>query len=226
MSLIVNPSATVNWTYTREQLAYRSLQKMGRLGAGDTPPAEDMQLVVDTIDSILKNLAVHGYKYPKTAAATYAATFAIGVQTATLPADFYNLVSMNQLDSSGNERFIFPATTHEWNDIVNKTSTGGDTLRAYIDNFNVLHIWPKPSVATTINVYYQQVILDSTAGAAIDLDSPWMLALPYGVGSELGEEFELSDAKIKRLTARWIYERDMLIQHEGQNQVNQVSVDD
>lgn len=226
MSLIVNPSATINWTLLRERIADKGLEKAGRLGAGETASAEDRSLCLEALDAILKNLPVKGYKWPKTISGSYTANFAIGVQTATLPQDFYNLVSMNYVDTNGNERFLFPATTREWDDITNKTNNGGETLKAYIDNFNVLHIWPKPSIAIAINVYYQQVILDTVAASAVDLDAAWMLALPYGIAVEIADEFELSEGKIKRLTSKWTYERDMLIQHQAQNQVNQVSVDD
>jgi len=227
MSLIVNPSPTCNWTLLRERIADKGLEKAGRLGVGQPVAAEDRNLCLEALDSILKNLPVHGYKWPKTISGSYAAVFPINTNSATLPQDFYNLISMNYVDASGNERFIFPATTREWNDTTNKGSNGGDPFRAYIDNFNVLHIWPEPTdTPVTINVYYQQVILDSQPNSQVDLDAPWMLALPYGIAAEVGEEFELSDAKIKRLTAKWTYERNMLIQHEGPNSVNQVSVDD
>jgi len=230
MSLIVNPSGTINWSLTREQLAYKSLQKIGRLGAGETPAAEDMQIVTDALEAVLKNLPVHGYKWPKTISGSYAANFAIGVQTATLPADFYNLVSLSYIDASGNEQFLFPATTMEWNRIVNKTNSGtnttGSPFTVYIDNFNVLHLWPKQQQATVINVYYQQVMLDTVPGTNIDLDSPWMLAIPYGVGVEVAYEFDIPAQKLAGIQAKWVYERDLLIQHEAANSVNQVSVDD
>jgi hypothetical protein len=226
MSLIVNPSASIDWSLLRERLCDKGLEKIGRLGAGETPAAEDRSLCLEALDSILKNLAVHGYKWPKTASTPFAASFAVGVQTATLPQDFYNLVSMNYIDTSGNEVYMFPITTREWNDIKNKTTSGGNPQKAYIDNFNVLHIWPVPSVATVINVYYEKVIPDSTPNSQVDLDAAWMLALPYGIGSEVGFEFEIDSKKLDRISAKWAFERNMLIQFEATNSVNQVSVDD
>lgn len=226
MSLIVNPSATIDWTLLRERLADKGLEKAGRLGAGETPSSEDRNLCLEAIDSILKNLAVYGYKWPKTISAPYSANFAIGVQTATLPQDFYNLVSMNYVDTSGNEAYLFPSDSREWNDIKNKTTAGGNPQKAYIDNFNVLHIWPVPSIATVVKIYYEKVILDSAPSTALDLDAAWMLAIPYGIAAEVGYEFEIPQAKLDRLTARWMQERNMLIQFQAPNSVNQVSVDD
>lgn len=226
MSLIVNPSATIDWTLLRERLADKGLEKIGRLGAGETSAAEDRNLCLEALDSILKNLAVHGYKWPKTINTPYSANFAIGVQTATLPQDFYNLISMNYVDTAGNEHFLFPITTREWNDITNKTVAGGNPQKAYIDNFNVLHIWPVPSVATVVKIYYEKVILDSVASSAVDLDAAWMLAIPYGIGAEVGYEFEVPQTRLDRVTAKWTYERDMLIQFESTNSVNQLAVED
>lgn len=226
MSLIVNPPASADWALKREQLADKGLQKTGRLGAGETAAPEDRQLAIDALEAILKNLSVHGYSWPKTLSAGATITFTTGLASKALPTDFLNFIALNFVDSGGNEVPVTMMTTAQWDGIVTKTQTAAYPLQAYIDNFNVLWLWPVPSAPVTLKLYYQQIVLDTVAQANIDLDAQWMLAIPYGIAAEIADEFELSDRKIARLEQKWAYNRDLCIKSQAPRLPTQMQVDD
>ena len=226
MSLIVNPSAAYNWTLKREQLALKGLQKVGAVGAGETASAEDMALAIEALEGILKNLLVYGHTWPKTLSNSATIAFTTGLASKALPADFYKFIALNWVDSSGNENPVTMMTTMQYATLVNKAQQGANPIQGYIDNFNVLWLWPVPNTAVNLKLYYQQVILNTVAQSAIDLDAQWNLAIPYGIACEIADEFEKSDAKIQRLETKWAYMRNLCIMAEAPNSPNQMEVVD
>jgi hypothetical protein len=176
MSLIANPSTTVDWSLLRERICDKALEKCGRLGIGEAATADDRNLCLEALDSVLKNLLWRGYSWPKTLTSSTALTFSSGVQFQALPQDFYNGASINYVDASGNENPLKgPLTTVEWRSIVLKSTQASYPDRFYIDNFNVLWIYPITNQTVSGKLYYQKVIADSVANTNVDLDSPWLL---------------------------------------------------
>lgn len=225
MALIVNPSSGIDWTLTRERLCDKALEKCGALGVGETASPEDRNLCLEALDSVLKNMMWHGYTWPKTKSTVYPLSFTSGLTNIALPQDFYQVVRVKYVDQNGNEVAMNPMTADQYDDLVYKAQQGGFPFQYYIDNFNKMWIWPVPNQNVTVNLYYQQVILDTTPGAAPDLDSSWMLAIPYGIACEIADEFGVDERKIQRFEAKWAMQLKLGIQNEAPNPPNQMQVD-
>lgn len=224
--LIVNPSAAYDWRLIREEIADSALRKLRKLGAGENAAPEDRVLALNALDSVLKNLAWRGYDWPKTLSGSASLSFGANAISQALPADFYNPIAFNYLDTSGNEVPLKPMTTKEYDSITVKT-TAGIPSQYYIDNFNVIFLWPVNTVAQTIKAYYRKIILDTVAQGAVDLDSPWMLGLPYGVACELVDDFVIMDnALISRIETKWREQVKLGVQHESQAYPLQMTVND
>lgn len=229
MSLIVNPSSTVDWTLTRERIADKALEKCGRLGVGRIVSADDRNLCLEALDGILKNLLWYGYSWPKTISAFTALSCLATVASKTLPQDFYGGATFKYVDASGNEVPLPLMSTEQWRAITLKSGTNAQAAypyRVYVDNFNVLWLNPIPNQNITINCYYQKVTADSTVGASVDLDSPWMLGLVYGVSCEVGDEFNVDDKKMQRFELKWREQRALGIMNETSPGPDRVTVSD
>lgn len=227
MSLIVNPSATVNWKLTRERICDKALEKCQRLGIGRTVSNDDRNLCLEALDGLLKNLLWHGYSWPKTASGFSTLALTTGLASIALPQDFYGNARLNYVDASGNEVPLPPPITpEEWRAIPIKTTQASYPQKVYIDNFNVLFPWPITNQAVTLNLYYEKVILNTVASSAVDLDSPWMLGLAYGVAAEIGDEFGVSTEKLARFEAKWREQRALGIMNEAPPGPDRMTVSD
>lgn len=226
MALIVNPSAAANWSLLRERICDKAMEKCGALGIGETPEPEDRSLCLEALDSVLKNMMWHGYTWAKSLVSTATAlAFTSGLTNIALPQDFYQVVRVKYLDLSGNEIGLPLMTADQWTDLIQRSFAAPYPLQGFIDNFNKLWLWPVPNGNVTVNLYYQSVILNSVPNAQVDLDSPWMLALPYGVACEVCDEYDVSAAKVARFEAKWAYQLKLGIQNEAPNPPNQMRVD-
>lgn len=227
MPLIVNPPAASNWTLLRERLCDKAMEKCGALGLGETPEPEDRSLCLEALDSVLKNMIWHGYTWAKSLVSTATPlAFTSGLTNIALPQDFYQVVRVKYVDATGvNEIAITLLTADEWDDIVDKSYAGPFPIQGFIDNFNKLWTWPVVNQNVTVNLYYQGIVANTVAGSVVDLDSPWMLALPYGIACEVGDEFGVSDKKMARFEAKWAYQLKLGIQNEAPNPPNQMRVD-
>jgi hypothetical protein len=226
MSLIVNPSSTIDWSLTRERLCDKALEKCSRLAPGESASVDDRNLCLEALDGILKNLMWRGYSWPKTLTSSYSLTFTSGVQSQSLPQDFYKGEQVNYVDTSGNEVSLPRATAKEWRDLILKSTQASYPDRYYIDNFNVLWIYPIPNQNLTGKLYYQRVILDSVAQSSIDLDSPWMLGIVYGIASEVGHEFGVNPQRIQMFESKWERQLQLGIMNESPPGPDRIQVND
>lgn len=227
MPLIVNPSSAVNWTLTRERVGDKALEKCQRLGIARTASPDDRNLCLEALDGILKNLLWYGYSWPKTASGFSTLVLTSGLPSIALPQDYYSGARLNYVDASGNEVWLpDPITPEEWRLTLNKSTQAYYPMKAYIDNFNVLYPWPLTNQSVTLNLYYQKVILDTVASSAVDLDSPWMIGLVYGVAAEIGDEFGVDPARIARFEAKWREQRALGVMNEAPPGPDRMSVSD
>lgn len=225
MPLIVNPSAAYNWSLTRERICDKALEKCGRLGIGRPVNNDDRNLSLEALDSVLKNLLWYGLSWPKTASGVTTLAFTAGLASLALPADYYSDAMVNYIAVT-KEIGLRLIGLEEWKRIPDKTVQATYPRIGYIDNFNVLHLSPVPSAALNLDLYYQQVILNSVAGASVDLDSPWLLGLVYGVAAEIGDEFGIDPKKIARFEAKWAQQRTLGIMNECPPGPDRVTVAD
>jgi hypothetical protein len=119
-----------------------------------------------------------------------------------------------------------PSSTEQWNSIVLKSTQAAYPIQFYIDNFNVLWLYPVPSAALSLKLYYQKVISDSAASSSVDLDSPWLIGLPYGVAAEVGDEFGVDPKRLARFEAKWALHRDRGIRNEASPGPDRMQVSD
>lgn len=217
---------STNWTLLRERVCDKALEKCGVLGAGEQVDADDRNVCLEALDGILKNLQWYGYTWPKTFSDKTALACSANVQTKVLPTDFYGGAEFKFLDASSNEIELPILTTDQWRALTKKSATASYPDRCYVDNFNVLWLYPIQTQAITVNCYYQAVITDSVINTAAPLSSPWMLGLVYGVASEVGDEFNVPADKLARFEAKWAMQRNLGIMNEGAPLPDRVSVDE
>lgn len=218
---------SINWTLTRERICDKALEKCKRLGIGRPANASDRSLCLEALDTILKNLLWYGYSWPKTASGNSTLTLTANLPSIGLPADYYTGSHVNYVDASGNEVPLPPPITREeWASIPLKTTQASYPQKVYIDNFNVLFPYPRTNQTVVLNLYYQKVISDSSAGLSTDLDSPWLLGLVYGVAAEVGDEFGVDDKKLIKFETKWAQQRSLGIMNEGPPGPDRMTVSD
>lgn len=217
---------TTSWTLTRERICDKALEKCQRLGVGRAVSADDRALCLEALDGILKNLMWYGLSWPKTTSGATTLAIGAGTQTTSLPTDYYTGAMLKYVDASGQEQPLRVATTEEWDAIQLKSTQQPYPDRCYIDNFNVVWFYPVPSISLAVNLYYQKVIDDTVAGQAPDLDSPWLIGLPYGVAAEVGDEFGVKPDRLARFEAKWAVHRDRGIRNEAPPGPDRVQVSD
>lgn len=216
---------STTWTLTRERICDKAMEKCGALGVGETPSAADRSLCLEALDGILKQLAWYGYSWPKITQAQTSITFTANVGTVTLPTDYYDATMVNYVDASGNEKPVTLITLRDWNDLTNKTQTGTYPLKGFIDNGDVLNIWPVPTANVSGKLWYQRIIDDSVASSSVNLDSPWLLGLVYGVAEEIGHEFGVNPARIQFFGQKWVTFRQIAVQNTSSPRPACISVD-
>lgn len=227
MAQIASPSTAADWTLTRERICDKALEKCQRLGIGRSATAGDRLLCLEALDSVLKNLLWHGYSWPKTVSSFATLSLTSNLASIAMPTDFYTGAHVNYVDTSGNEVPLpTPITREEWANTPLKTTQASYPQKVYIDNFNVLFPYPRTNQTVTLNVYYQKVIANSVAASAVDLDSPWYIALPYGIAAEIGDEFGVDQKKLAKFEAKWAQLRSLGIMNEAPPGPDRVSVSD
>lgn len=217
---------STTWNLTRLQVATKALQKVGTLARGETPDPDDLDIVYDAIDALLKELPIYGYTWPRLAAGQTALPLVAATQQTNLPADYYGGAMISFLDDSGNEKPLPLVSLDKWNALVRKTDTAAYPLLGYLDNFNVLRTWPIQTATRAGKLVYQKVIDDTVTGAATGLSQVWLKGLPYGVAEAIGDEFGASESQMKRWGMKWMEARTLCVMSQTYPSVDSVTVRD
>ncbi len=219
---------STSWNLTRLQIATKALQKVGTLARGETPDPDDLDIVYDALDALLKELPIYGYAWPRLASGQTALPLVAATQATNLPADYYPgsaLVSF--MDAAGNEKPLRLVPLAEWNAIERKADTAAYPRLGYIDNFNVLRTWPVQTATLAGKLVYQQVISDTVDDdTGLGMAQIWLKGLVYGVSETIGDEFGATETQMARWLGKWIEARSLCIANQTFPGPACMSVDD
>lgn len=226
MSIVVTTDVSVDWTRTREQLAIRALRKIRQLGTREQPDPEELADALDDLDALLKNLQWRGIDFPKRASGSQALSYLTPNASLALPFDFYGDEMVTYTNSANQEIGLYKVSPEDWKSILVKPTTADYPDRYYIDNFNKLWPYPVPNQNLTFNLYYQKVIQDTISQTPVDLDSPWMLGLVYGLCSEIAEDYNVGLDWLQRYESKWNFQLDLGIKNEAPPGPDRIQVSD
>lgn len=217
---------STSWNLTRAQIGAKVLQKVGTLARGETPDQDDLEIIYDALDALLKALPIFGYAWPRLGAGQTALPLVAATQQTNLPADYYGGAVVSYLDESGNEHPLRLVPFVEWNALIRKTDTAPYPTLGYIDNFNVLRTWPVQTITRAGKLVYQKVIDDTVTGNTSGLTQIWLQGLVYGLAHEVGDEFGATETQIQRWGEKWASHRTLCIMNQSYPQADSVTVRD
>jgi hypothetical protein len=170
---------TTSWTLTRERICDKALEKCQRFGVGRTVSADDRALCLEALDGILKNLHV---------VRLLVAEDRLGVDHAgdrSGHADEHAAVRLLHRGDAEVRRLRAGRSSRcrrhagEWAASLAKTTQAPYPDRCYIDNFNVLWLYPVPNAARGGEpVLPEGDQRHDRRATSPDLDSPWLIGLP------------------------------------------------
>lgn len=187
-----------SFTRTREQLAQKVLRKLGAIGVGETPSADDAALVYEAMDLRLKELHRLGVLWWKVSGATTDVTLVANTVTASItPTDFLFPVSMAL--RIGSDDYPMDIIGHrEYQAIQDKTTTG-EPAKVFIDG-STCRFYPVPKSNYTAKLTYEKIADDTAASTRPDMKVEMLRALSTIVAYDLVDEYDLlSDSQIARL---------------------------
>lgn len=120
-----------------------------------------------------------------------------------------NVISISKVwyrDTDNSDTELEIVSRDVYNSLIDKYYTGDPTL-AFFDNQiqPILRLWPIPTDTTKIIMYEGSTLfndMDSgsdTLQGTLNLKTRWTSYLVYALACDLGEEYQLSDAKLARL---------------------------
>lgn len=214
------------FSLTREKIAKKALQKLGVLDAVEAPDAADQKHAIDALDMLLKELPWHGYHWPKIVSGQASLTFTAATQTVNLPADYVNNAMITYVDASGNEVPLELLTLDKWNAIIRKTDAAEYPTHGFIDNFDVLWLWPVQTANVAGLLVYQQAIDDTTNNTTPDMAVDASRTMIYGIASEIGPDFGTDPVLQNLIDGRWDTLKALLISNQRFPEFDSVTVDD
>ena len=190
---------TYSFTRTREQLRDRVLRKLGMLGAGETPSADDSAVVNESIDLRLKEFHRLGTLWYQVAGAATDVALVGGTATANAPTDCLFPISMS-VRIGTDDKPLDVLGHRQYQAITNKLDTGEP--EAVFFSGGVFRFWPVPDANYTAKLTYQAIAADSAAATAPDVDVAMMRAFANIVAADLIDDFRVPESDAQRLLAQ------------------------
>lgn len=198
---------STTWTLVAGEICADALQHLGVLAAGEPASGADMQAALNGLDSVLKELPLHGYSWPKLSTETALTWGGAGVQTMVLPTDYYgNPVAWKTL--AGSKVWLTQIPHGTWIGMTERTAAGPAT-HFYVSPAGVFHLYPVPADADpVVTLQYQRIVSDADLATTPDIPQYWVNPLGYGVANEIALKFSVPGDRRLEIAQRWAAKRD------------------
>jgi hypothetical protein len=195
-----------SWTLLASEVCTDALQHLGFLDSSEAASGAEMQTALRGLDVVLKELPITGYTWPKLSAE--AALTWTGVQTMTLPTDYYGYpVAWKTVNG---QKYPLTQIPHSnWVQMPDRAATG-TASHFYISPANVFYVWPVPSADPVATIQYQKIVDDAALATTPDVLQVWKGALSWGVADEVSLKFGTPDARRAEVSRRWQFKRALL----------------
>lgn len=205
MTIVVTTTSTT----TAQDICTDALEILGAVGQDESPGNADIQTALRGLQTVLSELPLAGYDWPKLSAET-ALTWA-SVQTFTLPTDYYgNPVAWKTVNGAKCELTQIPHA--DWVQLANRQATGVATS-FYVGPDNTFYVYPVPSTDPGLYVQYQRVIDDPSLATSPDVLRPMKSALSWGVADELSMKFQIPQQERVEIAQRWGVKKALMLQN-------------
>lgn len=199
------------WTLLASEICTDALQHLGVLGEGEAANGDQQQTALRGLDAVLKELPLYGYAWPKLSTEGSLTWGGAGVQTITLPTDYYGYPVV-WTTVNGQKTPLTQIPHALWVEMTNRTASGLVT-HFYVSPANVLSLYPvPPTVDPALTIQYQKIVDDADLATTPDVLQVWKNALGYGVANETGLKFGAPDARRAEIAARWAEKRERAMQ--------------
>lgn len=201
---------STTWTLLASEVCEDALEHCGVLDPDETATANQLQTALRGLDAVLKELPLVGYNWPKLSAETAMTWGGSGVQTISLPSDYYGSPVLWKTENG--EKYPLDQITHaDWVRMTNRTQEGPVT-HFYISPARVLYMYPTPTDSDPgLYIQYQKIVDDASAAVTPDVLQIWKNALGYGVANEIGLKFQVPQQKRVEIAQRWEQKRNLAL---------------
>lgn len=166
-------SGITAFSNTARDLITQALQENNILSVGETPDADEMNLCLFRLNSMLKTWSGRGLSW-KQETITQAGTAATA--TITLPAYVREVNGCRYVDSATNERAMSRFERDDYNILPNKAAVGTATIYHVDRNAGAitLYVWPVPSADFSLKLDIDRIIETVTdASETVDVPEEW-----------------------------------------------------
>lgn len=187
-------SNSINFTLTRDEIIQDALELIGAVDIGATPSATDITTCARTLNLMVKSwqaTGVHLWTETEMSLSLVAdqRTYVLSPKPLFIKSARHRTADTDYVD-----RPVRIDTRNEYNEISNKTSTGGTTSRIYYDSQlgdGTLYVWPVPEASTdTLQLTYLRSIEDFDAsGDNADFPTEWLEALIYNLAVRIAPKY-------------------------------------
>ena len=193
-----------NFTRTRAQLASMVLRKLnveGTTGASLSAASSDYDIIYEAFDLWIKQAHKAGLFWRKVSTRSTNTTMTANVASisAASAADILYPVKMTVTNLSIDEPLQIIYRT-DYAGIQDKNYSGVPT-KAYWAGSSEFLLWPVPSNTPTVKLIYERIATDTTAGAAIDVDTSMLYHVKDIIAYYVGDDFEIDEPKMVRWKA-------------------------
>jgi len=207
---------TTAWTLPAADIIVDALQIVGVIGAGQTASPGDHATCMNALQSIIKELPLHGVCWPKvtTDPVTLAWSGATPDQV-TLPADYFGVPQL-AYTVNGNRVAVAIIAKAAYDALPNPAATGTYPTHAYIAPNNICRLWPVPSVNPALKLTYQAIAIDATLMARPDVAQTWIAGLGLWLAYEICPKFAVDMASRQDIERRFLARRALMLAYAAE----------
>lgn len=208
---------STTWNLTAQGVITDALEIIGVIGSGQTAAADDYTVCMTALQSIIKELPIHGLSWPKVTAAPTALTWNAGTPAqVAMPADYFGVpVISHTVDRIDANLWVIPKA--EYDAILDPDYVAARPQKIYIAANGIGYLWPVPAVDPALSITYQAIAIDAALGAMPDVSQTWMGLLGLWVANDVSIKFGVGLADRQDIERRFLARRALALAYAAES---------
>jgi hypothetical protein len=218
MTIIVTPLVVFGSIEptTSQSIIIDAMEIIGKLGAGETISSEDNDVCLKKLQSIFKEMPIHGFSWAKVTVVPASLVWdSLLPNQVIMPADYFNNANISYVANSENVdlRLI---TKAEYDNITVPTDTALYPSQIHIASNNIGYLYPIPTVDPQLKITYQALQVDAVLSDRPDILEQWIGLMGLWLAYEICPKFDVPMEKARDIEGRYLVKKRMALAYASE----------
>jgi hypothetical protein len=228
MPIVIDPedASPAPWNPSALDVITGAMQLCQAIGVGERVKASDIEVCMNALEGIVRELSIYGVTWPKVSSAPVSIEWdPLSPDRFTPPEDYFGVPVLKYLDAGDFARQLGQLTKVQY-ELLDATQTAEHPTHFYVaPNFTFM-LWPVPTQDPTLTLTYQSIAINAVISDTPVAYKAYLNGLQYLLADEISLKYGVPQDIRVEIGARATQKRVLMVQWATESAPMFITVDD